>query len=108
MLIPFSVSLEQRLADLATPEEKAEEEKNIGATSALGKITHIGYTSLDVRLSFLCIVSQLTRTISVDSVLHLWSGRGPGLDNSEGHQGTPGGRCHPVRSSTSEAGVSVR
>ncbi|ETW82961.1 hypothetical protein HETIRDRAFT_433700 [Heterobasidion irregulare TC 32-1] len=54
MLIPFSVSLEQRLADLATPEEKAEEEKNIGATSALGKITHIGYTSLDLIRYFTC------------------------------------------------------
>jgi obg-like ATPase 1 len=48
-LIPFSVALEERLAPLST-EEKAEEEKNIGATSALGKITQAGYTSLDVSL----------------------------------------------------------
>ena len=46
-LIPFSVALEERLAPLPA-EEKAEEEKNIGATSALGKITHAGYTCLDV------------------------------------------------------------
>ena len=35
-------------------EEKAEEEKNLGATSGLGKITHAGYTSLDVSLLVLC------------------------------------------------------
>ena len=50
-LIPFSVALEERLAPLPA-EEKAEEEKNAGATSALGKITQAGYTSLDVRLPF--------------------------------------------------------
>jgi len=48
-LIPFSVALEERLAPLSV-EEKAEEEKNIGATGALGKITQAGYTSLDVDL----------------------------------------------------------
>jgi hypothetical protein len=46
-LIPFSVALEERLAPLSAI-EKAEEEKNIGAISALGKITQAGYTSLDV------------------------------------------------------------
>jgi obg-like ATPase 1 len=46
-LIPFSVALEERLAPLSA-EEKAEEEKSLGATSALGKITQAGYTSLDV------------------------------------------------------------
>lgn len=46
-LIPFSVALEERLAPLST-EDKTEEEKNLGATSALGKITQAGYTSLDV------------------------------------------------------------
>jgi obg-like ATPase 1 len=35
-------------------EEKAEEEKNISATSALGKITQAGYTSLDVSSLSLC------------------------------------------------------
>jgi hypothetical protein len=35
-------------------EEKAEEEKNIGTTNALGKITQAGYTSLDVSLLVLC------------------------------------------------------
>lgn len=48
-LIPFSVALEERLAGLSD-EEKAEEEKKIGATSALGKITQAGYASLDVRV----------------------------------------------------------
>ena len=46
-LIPFSVALEERLA-IMSPDEKAEEEKNIGATSCLGKITHAGYASLQV------------------------------------------------------------
>lgn len=54
-LIPFSVALEERLAPL-TAEEKAEEEKNIGSTSALGKITHAGYSSLDVSLLVFCDV----------------------------------------------------
>lgn len=46
-LIPFSVALEERLAQLSA-EEKKEEEKKIGTTSALPKITQAGYTSLDV------------------------------------------------------------
>jgi len=35
-------------------EEKAEEEKNIGTTSALGKITQAGYISLDLIRYFTC------------------------------------------------------
>ncbi|RPD54313.1 cytoplasmic protein [Lentinus tigrinus ALCF2SS1-6] len=53
-LIPFSVALEERLAQLATDEERAEEEKTIGAVSALGKITTAGYTSLDLIRYFTC------------------------------------------------------
>jgi obg-like ATPase 1 len=52
-LIPFSVALEERLAPLSA-EEKAEEEKNISATSALNKITQAGYTSLDLIRYFTC------------------------------------------------------
>ena len=48
-LIPFSVALEERLASL-TPSEREEEQKSVGAVSALPKITHAGYTSLDVCL----------------------------------------------------------
>ncbi|KAH9848443.1 P-loop containing nucleoside triphosphate hydrolase protein [Lenzites betulinus] len=44
-LIPFSVALEERLVGLSD-EERLEEEKKIGTTSALGKITHAGYSSL--------------------------------------------------------------
>jgi hypothetical protein len=50
-LIPFSVSLEERLAPMS-PEEKEEEQKKIGATSCLPKITHAGYSSLDVCVPF--------------------------------------------------------
>jgi obg-like ATPase 1 len=57
-LIPFSVALEERLAPLSA-EEKAEEEKNLGATGALGKITQAGYTSLDVNLSRVFATSVL-------------------------------------------------
>ena len=46
-LIPFSVALEERLVNLSD-EERAEEEKKIGAVSALPKITTAGYASLDV------------------------------------------------------------
>ena len=46
-LIPFSVALEERLAQMSD-EEKEEETKKIGAGSALGKITQAGYASLDV------------------------------------------------------------
>ncbi|KAI1786759.1 P-loop containing nucleoside triphosphate hydrolase protein [Ganoderma leucocontextum] len=53
-LIPFSVSLEERLALMASDEERAEEEKNIGANSALGKITTAGYASLDLIRYFTC------------------------------------------------------
>jgi len=52
-LIPFSVSLEERLIAM-TPEEQAEEEKKVGAQSALGKITHAGYTCLDLIRYFTC------------------------------------------------------
>lgn len=48
-LIPFSVSLEERLSELSE-EEKAAAQRE-GAQSALGKITQAGYTSLDVRIS---------------------------------------------------------
>ena len=50
-LIPFSVAFEERLVSLSAEEKKAEEEK-AGATSALGKITQAGYTSLDVCKDF--------------------------------------------------------
>ncbi|PIL32184.1 hypothetical protein GSI_05429 [Ganoderma sinense ZZ0214-1] len=53
-LIPFSVSLEERLALMASDEERTEEEKNIGANSALGKITTAGYASLDLIRYFTC------------------------------------------------------
>lgn len=46
-LIPFSVSLEERLVSLS-PEEKKEEETKVGVASALPKITQAGYSSLDV------------------------------------------------------------
>ncbi|PSR88735.1 hypothetical protein PHLCEN_2v5086 [Hermanssonia centrifuga] len=52
-LIPFSVALEERLANLSD-EEQAEEEKNIGTQSALGKITQAGYASLDLIRYFTC------------------------------------------------------
>jgi ribosome-binding ATPase YchF (GTP1/OBG family) len=47
-LIPFSVSLEERLLKLSEEDQEAEL-KNIGTQSALGKITQAGYSSLDVR-----------------------------------------------------------
>lgn len=52
-LIPFSVSLEERLASM-TPEEKEEEQKKIGAQSALPKITQAGYSSLNLIRYFTC------------------------------------------------------
>ncbi|CAE6422677.1 hypothetical protein ACGC1H_002760 [Rhizoctonia solani] len=52
-LIPFSVALEEQLAPL-NDEEKAEAEKAAGATSALGKITQAGYSSLDLIRYFTC------------------------------------------------------
>ncbi|KAI0749951.1 cytoplasmic protein [Daedaleopsis nitida] len=53
-LIPFSVALEERLALLPSDEDRVEEEKKIGANSALGKITTAGYTSLDLIRYFTC------------------------------------------------------
>ncbi|KAL5504390.1 hypothetical protein ACEPAH_8464 [Sanghuangporus vaninii] len=53
-LIPFSVALEERLALIETPEEREEEQKKIGVTSALGKITQAGYVSLDLIRYFTC------------------------------------------------------
>lgn len=48
LIIPFSVALEERLVNMSD-EERTEEEKTIGATSALGKITQAGYAGLEVR-----------------------------------------------------------
>jgi obg-like ATPase 1 len=53
LLIPFSVSFEQRLEDMGE-EEAREEEKKVGATSALGKITTAGYASLNLIRFFTC------------------------------------------------------
>ncbi|PPQ96251.1 hypothetical protein CVT26_005578 [Gymnopilus dilepis] len=58
-LIPFSVALEERLAQLS-PEEKKEEEAKIGAVSALPKITQAGYSSLDVIYSMPVSAAQET------------------------------------------------
>jgi obg-like ATPase 1 len=52
-LIPFSVSLEERLAPLDSEEQK-EEEVKVGASSALGKITTAGYASLELIRYFTC------------------------------------------------------
>ncbi|OAX36173.1 hypothetical protein K503DRAFT_826512 [Rhizopogon vinicolor AM-OR11-026] len=52
-LIPFSVALEERLAQLPD-DERAEAEKVPGAQSALGKITQAGYSSLDLIRYFTC------------------------------------------------------
>ncbi|KAJ3716214.1 P-loop containing nucleoside triphosphate hydrolase protein [Lentinula raphanica] len=52
-LIPFSVALEERLATMSD-EEKIEEQKKIGAQSALPKITHAGYASLELIRYFTC------------------------------------------------------
>jgi ribosome-binding ATPase YchF (GTP1/OBG family) len=77
-LIPFSVSLEQRLADMSSEEQEAEQ-KSIGAQSALGKITQAGYSSLDVRSirSFFSApqpFQYLSTNFLVDPIFHLWSG----------------------------------
>ncbi|CAL1715759.1 unnamed protein product [Somion occarium] len=52
-LIPFSVSLEERLVNMSE-EEREEEQKKIGAVSALPKITQAGYASLDLIRYFTC------------------------------------------------------
>ncbi|KAF9048489.1 P-loop containing nucleoside triphosphate hydrolase protein [Panaeolus papilionaceus] len=52
-LIPFSVALEERLAQMS-PEEKKEEEAKIGANCALPKITQAGYSSLELIRYFTC------------------------------------------------------
>ena len=56
------------------PEEKEEEQKKVGATSALPKITTAGYASLDVResVSFL-FFHILNQPRIAHSVLHVWS-----------------------------------
>ncbi|KAG8213161.1 P-loop containing nucleoside triphosphate hydrolase protein [Butyriboletus roseoflavus] len=50
-LIPFSVSLEERLSALSEEEKAAAQD---GAQSALGKITQAGYASLDLIRYFTC------------------------------------------------------
>ncbi|GJE85672.1 YchF family ATPase [Phanerochaete sordida] len=53
LIIPFSVALEERLVQMSD-EEREEEEKKIGATTALGKITKAGYSGLDLIHYFTC------------------------------------------------------
>lgn len=56
-----------------SPEDKKEEEKKVGATSALHKITQTGYTSLDV--SHLQLIGGWNRYIFLSAypLLHLWT-----------------------------------
>ncbi|KAK4701672.1 hypothetical protein P7C70_g4554, partial [Phenoliferia sp. Uapishka_3] len=54
-LIPFSVALEERLAqDFNDPAAQEEELKKLGTTGALGKITTAGYRSLNLIYYFTC------------------------------------------------------
>jgi obg-like ATPase 1 len=56
-LIPFSVSLEERLVSMSDEDKVAESEKlglPKGNPSALGKITTAGYTSLELIRYFTC------------------------------------------------------
>ncbi|KAL8277561.1 hypothetical protein RQP46_009993 [Phenoliferia psychrophenolica] len=54
-LIPFSVALEERLAqDFNDPAAQEEELKKLGTTGALGKITSTGYQSLHLIRYFTC------------------------------------------------------
>ncbi|KAF8636806.1 hypothetical protein AX17_003244 [Amanita inopinata Kibby_2008] len=52
-IIPFSVALEERLASLSSEERKVEEGE-VGAVSALGKITQAGYSTLELIRYFTC------------------------------------------------------
>jgi ribosome-binding ATPase YchF (GTP1/OBG family) len=71
LIIPFSVALEERLVSMSD-EERAEEEKKIGATSALGKITQAGYAGLEVRPCLVLYLLALTH-LAAHSLLYLWS-----------------------------------
>lgn len=54
MLIPFSVALEERLAnEFGNPEAQQAELEKLGTTGALGKITSAGYASLKVGHTFI-------------------------------------------------------
>ena len=71
-LIPFSVDFEERLSSLSA-EEHAEEEKKVGATSGLGKITQAGYSSLEVNT--LRHRAYVTNNVNkANSILHFWAG----------------------------------
>lgn len=58
-LIPFSVSLEERLPKLSDEDQEAEL-KTLGTQSALGKITQAGYSSLDVCVTTFPSYANLT------------------------------------------------
>lgn len=90
------MSLEERLASMS-PEEKEEEQKKIGAQSALTKITQAGYSSLDV--GSLVPLHSLGADLMLSlahPVLHLRSSGSTGVDDSKGDQSTSSRRCHPV------------
>ncbi len=89
------MSLEERLASMS-PEEKEEEQKKIGAQSALTKITQAGYSSLDVGRLVPLHSLGADMLSSAHPVLHLRSSRSTGVDDSKGDQGTSSRRCHPV------------
>jgi ribosome-binding ATPase YchF (GTP1/OBG family) len=94
-LIPFSVSLEERLAPLS-PEDKEAEQKAAGATSALGKITQAGYSSLEVDF-VLCLLFRISdHLFTAHPILYMWTGRGSRMDYPEGYQGTAGRWCDSV------------
>lgn len=93
ILLPFSVALEERLfmEYAGNPEGMKEELEKIGTATQIPKIMKTGYQMLSVRiLPRLHSLSGGSLTFSfagvgfartAHSLLHLWSGRGPCLDD---------------------------
>ena len=80
-LIPFSVALEERLAQLPSDEDREAAEKEAGATSNMGKITTAGYASLHVS-GLVMFHQQLLIYFLAHSVFYLWTARDTCVDNS--------------------------
>ena len=54
---------------MSSDEEREKEQKEIGATSALGKITQAGYQSLDVRSYFFPILNTVFAALLNEDLL---------------------------------------
>lgn len=100
LLIPFSVALEERLAqDFNDPAAQEAELVRLGTQGALGKITTAGYASVNVRMRLSTVIAKeadMYTHCTAHPILHLWTHGSSSMDCPRRYQSPSSRRCHPV------------